>query len=89
LAVFHDITPCESQKKVYKLRNEVKASYAYKEFIHAVGKEAMGIGTLRIVLIDCRLTRCITVIRESEPSIMATNSISMALTVKGLRRIVP
>jgi hypothetical protein len=48
IVAFHDITPCESEKKVYKFWDEVKPGYVYKEFIHDSGKDAMGIGVLWI-----------------------------------------
>jgi cephalosporin hydroxylase len=45
LIAFHDIAHLEGLG-VYKLWEEIKNSYTYKEFIHQTGKKAMGIGVL-------------------------------------------
>ncbi len=45
LIAFHDIAQ-SGGLEVYKLWDEVKVSYTYKEFIHQTGKDAMGIGVL-------------------------------------------
>lgn len=48
LIAFHDITPCEPPKEVYKFWDEIKGSHNSKEFIHQTGKGAKGIGVLSV-----------------------------------------